>query len=238
MGGLKADLIRLSHQSNVKNEGATFYYCWCSLVTNIITFILLYFIICSISSSISEGAAQKRNFLTLTSAKVHTIGEFMYFWILEKTLFVNFLAVGQGEAHIIECEMSRNGKPEYEYAIVDMGSSSIDRNTVDRMNRLVKNGKVSTIFFTHPDEDHYNYLTHFVKYFNYKIPNIYLGGSKELWNARGSKSKDFIDELKKSSNSLNYKTVSMFRNGNTQKVNLCEGLMTMEIIYGGHNRLD
>ena len=65
--------------------------------------------------------------------------------------------------------MSRNGKPEYEYAIVDMGSSSIkvDQDTVDRINRLVANGKVSTIFLTHPDEDHYNYLPHFVKNINY-----------------------------------------------------------------------
>lgn len=121
-----------------------------------------------------------------------------------------------------------------------------DRDTVDRMNRLVKNGKVSTIFLTHPDEDHYNYLPHFVKYFNYKIQNIYLGGSKELWNAPSSKSKEFIDELSESNifsgpNSLSYKTVSMFANGNKkllkrQKVSLCEGHMDMEIIYGGHDR--
>lgn len=40
---------------------------------------------------------------------------------------IPFLAVGQGDAHIIECKMSRAGKAEYEYefAIVDMGSSSI-----------------------------------------------------------------------------------------------------------------
>ena len=40
-----------------------------------------------------------------------------------------FSAVGQGDAHIIECEMSRGGQNEYEFAIVDMGTSSIKVST-------------------------------------------------------------------------------------------------------------
>ena len=36
-----------------------------------------------------------------------------------------FLAVGQGDAHIIECKISSGGQEEYEFAIVDMGTSSI-----------------------------------------------------------------------------------------------------------------
>ena len=47
------------------------------------------------------------------------------FWMLRHI----FLAVGQGDAHIIECEMSRGGQNEYEFAIVDMGTSSIKVST-------------------------------------------------------------------------------------------------------------
>ena len=113
------------------------------------------------------------------------------------------------------------------------------------MNRLVAKpkGKVSTIFLTHPDEDHYNYLLHFAQYKKDKIPNIYLGGSQNLWNVPKSKPKEFVDQLKKSNiysgpTSLNYNVPSLFTKGNSKRVNICEGLMTMEIIYGGHNRLE
>jgi len=60
-----------------------------------------------------------------------------------------------------------------------------------------------------------------------------------MWDVDGSKPKEFIDNLKKSNiyggRPLHYNPNSVFAKGETREVGVCEGLMTMEIIYGGHD---
>ena len=106
------------------------------------------------------------------------------------------------------------------------------------MNRLVAKGKVSTIFLTHPDEDHYNYLPHFAYYTQNRVQNIYLGGSKNLWNRKDSLSKKFVDAIIGSGIYNGNQKSFNYMEGKTKTVDLCKGLMKMEIIYGGYDRLD
>ena len=90
--------------------------------------------------------------------------------------------MGQGDAHVIECIAPKTGRAgyDYDYAIVDMGTSSIkDARTVDRIKKIVEKGSVSNIFLTHPDEDHYNYFKNFKDKGN---ADFHFGGDLGLWN--------------------------------------------------------
>merc|ERR1711862_124619 len=101
---------------------------------------------------------------------------------------VHTIAVGQGDAHVIECKITPT---ERDYAIVDMGTSSIkDARTVDRIKKIVGNS-VSNIFLTHPDEDHYNYLKNFQ---DKKNVQFHLGGDLALWG-EGTNSKRTVADI-------------------------------------------
>ena len=53
----------------------------------------------------------------------------------------------------------QNNKVVYEYAFVDAGTSSRrDEDKAEIMYNIIKKGKVSNIFLTHPDWDHISYL--------------------------------------------------------------------------------
>merc|ERR1712061_173864 len=67
-----------------------------------------------------------------------------------KSVNVHTIDVGQGDAHIIECQNADN---EREYAIVDIGTTSRKRDEVIRkIDGLVMKGKLSHVFLTHPDK--------------------------------------------------------------------------------------
>ena len=72
--------------------------------------------------------------------------------------------MGQGDTHIIECKMKNNDNvnTEYEYAFVDIGTSSKKTGeVVERISKKISRGKVSHIFLTHPDKDHISFLSSF-----------------------------------------------------------------------------
>ena len=68
--------------------------------------------------------------------------------------------MGQGDAHIIECKMvDEKDNTIYEYAFVDLGTSSSKTDVVeDKIWKIIGKGQVSHIFLTHPDKDHISYL--------------------------------------------------------------------------------
>jgi len=165
---------------------------------------------------------------------------------------VHTIAVGQGDAHVIEC----NTPKKRDFAIVDMGTSSIkDARTVDRIKKIVGNS-VSNIFLTHPDEDHYNYLKNFQ---DKKNVHFHLGGDLALWG-EGTNSKrtaaDIIAPLiydqsvlanKKNGQENRGYSVYMgtdffeiVKNKRVRKssidVDLCNKKMKMEILLGGHTK--
>ena len=67
--------------------------------------------------------------------------------------------MGQGDAHIIECEMEdKNKNTIYEYAFVDIGTSSAKtEEVVGKFSDTIKKGPVTHVFLTHPDKDHISY---------------------------------------------------------------------------------
>ena len=71
----------------------------------------------------------------------------------------SLLAVGQGDAHIIECKMIDNCEEKYEYAMVDAGTTSGRKaEDLDEIGEIIMEGKVKNIFLTHPDWDHISYI--------------------------------------------------------------------------------
>ena len=159
-----------------------------------------------------------------------------------------YLAVGQGDAHVIECKTAT----ERDYAIVDMGTSSIkDERTLDRIKEIVGTNVVSNIFLTHPDEDHYNYL----KNFKDKMKaHFHLGGDLDLWKEGKMSGRaafnDIIaplifDQSVENQKDVGYSeytenTFTKFLNGKrrikrtSKEVNFCNKKMNMEIFVGGY----
>ena len=83
--------------------------------------------------------------------------------------------MGQGDAHIIECEMTDRSSKDtyYEYAFVDLGTSSEKTGEVaKKIWDIIKWGVVSNVFLTHPDKDHISYLEWVNNYPIFSVINV------------------------------------------------------------------
>merc|ERR1712154_683619 len=156
---------------------------------------------------------------------------------LLKSVNVHTIDVGQGDAHIIECQNTDN---EREYAIVDIGTTSGKRDDVIRkIDGLVMKGKLSHVFLTHPDKDHISYLYDLYTFpsFQGKVTDngnglsgntkIHVGGSAGDWGL--TKMRKEVKYLFASK--MNYYTRDKFPNGKTYNIPFCWNQMNMEILY-------
>ena len=128
-----------------------------------------------------------------------------------------------------------------------MGTSSIkDQRTLEKIDKIVKTGKVSHVFLTHPDEDHYNYFFNMDKS---KIEHLHLGGKAELWG-KGQTSRTMAEKWvelitgntnQNSNRGLDNYEVTHFQMSHTSPRKsipypLCNGKLNMEILFGGLER--
>ena len=129
-----------------------------------------------------------------------------------------------------------------------MGTTSIkDKKTLDKIDKIVGKNRVSHIFLTHPDDDHYNYITEFMK--GKKYHNVHFGGNLNLWGKGQNSEKTVLDivkriELNKNPRDFSYSeyTDESFKERNekgevvrkSQIVHLCNRKLQMEILSGGY----